>query len=37
MANESLFTEFYQKYCGNKFPIGIMKEGLITQIMEDFD
>lgn len=37
MANESLFTEFYQKYCSNKFPIGLMKEGLITQIMEDFD
>lgn len=35
MASNLLFTEFYKKYCGNKFPMNVLKEGVVSQVMED--
>ena len=35
MASSLLFTEFYKKYCGNKFPMKVLKEGVVSQVMED--
>lgn len=35
MASSLLFTEFYKKYCGNKFPMNVLKEGVVSQVMED--
>ena len=34
-ANDLLFTEFYKKYCWNRFPLDVVKEGVVSQVVDE--
>jgi len=35
MTNDLLFTEFYKRYCWNRFPIDIVKNDVVSQVLDD--